>query len=881
MRSSPSAFRSLSLPIYPVQRNRSVLLFIYSRSLHSAALSTVQSDPETDGTVIHPRNPPSCKIPRELLPGAANKIRKDQVVLGTGGGTISEQNDKLRRFSGVLHICALYGCLNEGKAIHGQVIKDGIVPDLHLWNSLVNVYAKCETLKCAQQVFEKMPERDVASWTILITGFVAAGYSTSGIKLFCEMKKEGIRPNECTFTTILKACSMSFDLGLGNQLHAQVIKIGAFLDVFVGSALVGVYSKHGEMELADRVFSCMPIKNAVSWNALLNGYAQMGQGEQVLKHFSRITQSEMKFSEFNLSIVLKGCADLGYLKEGQAVHSLVIKISFESLSCSLLDMYSKCGLVDDALRVFGSINEPNVVAWTTMISCLNQHGWNLEAACLFCQMRHAGVRPNQFTLASIASVAATFGGQHYCESIHACACKSGSESDLFLCNAIITMYMKIGSVPNGWQAFKSIRDPDLTSWNALLSGFNENGTCEHGMSIFRQMLGEGFTPDAYTFVGILGSCSSDSNISFGKQVHAHVFKNSLDNNVFVGTALIDMYAKSRCLEEANVIFNRLSERDIYSWTAIIAGYAQAVQGDKAIKCFSQMHREGMKPNEFTVSSCLSGCASLATLKNGQQIHSFATKAGLSSYTYVASALVDMYWKCRCIEDAETVFKGMVSRSIVLWNTIICGYSQHGQGEKALEAFRIMIDEGTTPDEITFIGVLSACSHMGLIEEGKKQFNSMSDFYGITPSIEHYACFVNILCRAGKFKEVESLIEELKLTHNSLIWETVLWACKMHENVELGNRAARKLFELEPKADYNYIMLSDIFAAKGRWDDVSKIRALMSDQGIKKEPCCSWVEVDAQAHSFFAQDDSHPKNNGIRLQLEQLSRQMRSEKWLWD
>ncbi|KAE9464526.1 hypothetical protein C3L33_03577, partial [Rhododendron williamsianum] len=542
-----------------------------------------------------------------------------------------------------------------------------------------NFYAKCHSLEFARQVFDEMPGRDVVSWTALIAGFVAEGYGSDGVYLFSEMRKEGIRPNEFTLATGLKAGSMSLDLEFGKQ-------------------------------------------NDVSWNTLLNGYAQMGNGEEVWELFCKMTESQMKLSKFTLSTVLKGFANSDDLGAGPVIHSMAIKIGFEQdefVSSTLVDMYSKCGLADDALKVFTRIRNPDIVAWTSMISCLDQQGRKQEAANLFLLMRDIDLRPNQYTLSSLVSTAADLN-------------------------------------PN-------IVKASIVLYSNMVFRFHDNETCDQGLRIFNQMLLDGFKPNMQTFISILRSCSSLSNVSFGKQIHARIIKGKLDD-VFVGTALIDMYVKCRCLEDAEVVFTRLKERDVFTWTVIISGYVQTDQGEKAIH---------------------------------------------------ASAIVDMYGKCGCIDNAETSFKGLDFCDTVAWNTMICGYSQHGKGEKALEAFQIMLVEGAVPDGVTFLGILSACSHMGLVEEAKKYFNSMSEVYGIIPNIEHYACIIDTLGRAGKFDEVEGLIDNMEIEPNALIWETVL----------------------------------------GAW--------------------CSWVEVGAQIHVFLSQDGSHPKILEIYEKLEELDQKRTS------
>ncbi|KAL0357426.1 UNVERIFIED_CONTAM: Pentatricopeptide repeat-containing protein [Sesamum calycinum] len=792
-----------------------------------------------------------------------------------GGSESVSETSQLKSYSEVLRNCAAEMCLNKGKVIHCRIIRSGVEPDMHLWVSLINFYAKCGALEFSYHVFEQMPLKDVVSWTALISGFVAQGYGVESVELFYEMRREDVRANEFTFATVLKGCSMSLDLEFGKQLHGEVVKVGCLSDVYVGAALIDLYSKCGEMEYAVDVFRVMPEKNAVMWNALLNGYAQVGHGEAVLQLFSKMTEPEMRFSNYTLSIVLKGIGSSGAFRAGQAVHSIVIKIGGEPddfVTCSLVNMYSKCGVANDALKVFEMIKSPDIVAWSSIISVLDQQGLKEEAAKFFHLMRRTGMRPNQFTLSSLVSAATDLGDLRYGQSIHACAHKFGFESDDLVSNALIGMYMKFQSTYDGYHIFNKMTNRDVVSWNALLSGFHDE-TSDQGIRIFRQMLIEGFRPNMYTFISTLRSCSSFLNIEYGKQVHTHIVKDNSINYGYVGTALLDMYAKCGCMEDVEAIFSRLTERDVFVWTVIISGYSQTNQGEKAAHYFNQMRREGVIPNEFTLASCLRACSGIASLGNGRQLHSLAIKAGQSADMFVASSLVDMYGKCGCIDDAETLFYDMHSGDTVLWNTIICGYSQHGEADKALQAFRKMVNTGVLPDAVTFVGILSACSHMGLVEEGRKHFYSMSESYGITPIIEHYACLVDILGRAGKFDEVESLIEHMELTPNALIWENVLGACRVHGNVELGERAAQELFQMNPETDSNYILLSNLYASRGRWNDVSKVRAFMSSKGIKKEPGCSWVEVEAQVHAFLSQDASHPRLSDIHQNLEDLEKRV--------
>lgn len=786
--------------------------------------------------------------------------------------------ENLKYYSWVLHEGASKRSLGAAKAIHGLIVKDIINPDSHLWISLVNVYAKCRYSTYARLVLAKMPNRDVVSWTTLIQGLVAEGFVNDSIYLFQEMQNEGIMPNEFTLATGLKACSLCMALDLGKQMHAQAFKLGLLLDLFVGSALVALYAKCGEMELASKMFFGMPEQNDVTWNVLLNGYAQRGDEKGVLKLFYGMMESDMKCSKFTLTTVLKGCANSKNLRQGQVIHSLIIKHGYEGdefLGCGLVDMYSKCGLATDAFEVFKKIDNPDIVVWSAMITCLDQQGQSEESVKLFHLMRLNDIRPNHYTICSLISAATNMGDLQYGRSIHACVWKYGFEIDVSVSNALVTMYMKSGCIRDGARLFESMIDRDLVSWNTYLSGYRDSGMYDLALAIFCHMLEEGFRPNMYTFISILRSCSCLLNVHFGRQVHTHIIKNNLDDDDFVQTALIDMYGKCMRVDDADVAFNKLSSRDLFTWTVIITSHAQANQGEKALNYFKQMQQEGVKPNEFTLAGCLSGCSSLASLEGGQQLHSMALKSGHLSDMFVGSALVDMYAKSGCMEEAETLFKALIWRDTIAWNTIICGYSQNGQGNEALKAFMMMIEEGILPDEVTFIGILSACSHQGLVEEGKKYFNSMYSDFGVPPTEDHCACMVDILGRVGKFDELENFIEKMRLSQNALIWETVLGASKMHGNLALGEKAAHKLFELQPEKETNYILLSNIFAIKGRWDDVKRVRTLMSSKGVKKEPGCSWVEANGQAHAFVSHDCSHPQIQEIHLKLEELDRELTS------
>ncbi|KAG9439752.1 hypothetical protein H6P81_019917 [Aristolochia fimbriata] len=789
----------------------------------------------------------------------------------------------LKNYSSMLQKCVSDSSLVNGRAVHGRVIKCGITPDSHLWSCLLNLYVKSNDICCARQLLSQMPQEDaVIGWHALINGLVVQGNGKEAVLLFNEMLKTGVQPNKFIYATILKACSMCRILTISKQMHGQVIKFGLSSFLYVGSALVDVYAKKGEMEIAKEVFVGMRQHNAVSWNSLLNGYVRIGNGREVLKLFCQMTDADIRMSKFTLSSVIKACADLGSVREGRSIHGLAIKIGSELdsfLSSSLIDMYSKCELADDAYKAFSGMEDPDVVAWSSIISCFDQCGYNVEATEVFGLMQETGVWPNEYTLSSLVSSATDLEDMRYGQCLHAYIIKSCFDSNNSVSNALVTMYMKSGHIQDGFKIFNALRDKDVVSWNALLLGFHDGSGSEIGWRIFNAMLLEFLKPNKYTFISVVRSCTSLLRLDQGKQAHAYIIKSGLGKDSFVGTTLVDLYAKCGDLDSACQVFARLNGRDVFTWTVMIAGYTHIDQGETALHIFCQMQREGIKANEHTFASCLKACSSLAALKSGCQVHALVTKMGILADGFVASSLIDMYGKCGCLKEFEGVFDEVTHRDVVLWNTIICGYTHHGLGPKALEAFQCMLAEGVWPDDITFIGVLSACSRGGLIKEGQRHFESLSKLYGLTPTIEHHACMVDILGRAAKFDEIEHFIANMPHAPNSLIWQTVLGACTVHGNVELGEQAAKKLFELEPHEDSTYILLSNIYAAKRRWGDVVKVRSMMQRKRVKKEPGCSWIEVDGQVHVFIPQDKSHPKTSEIYEKLEELGEELTSRGYI--
>jgi pentatricopeptide repeat protein len=684
------------------------------------------------------------------------------------------------RAGGSTYVCLLQGCfrkkaLSEGRLVHIHMKQNGFNPDKVLQNTLVNMYAKCGSFVDARRVFDQMPERDVFSWSVMISAYAKYGHAREALGLFHRMQQAGIKPNEFTFSSILPACAKLADLEKGVEIHEEIIRCGFESDVFVANALTDMYAKCGNTEKARELFDKMGQRNVVSWNSMIAGYAQNGLAREALEVFEKMQIEGMKPNSNTFASVLPAYASLRALEQGSGIHQEILRSGFQFdvfVGSALVDMYVKCGSLEKARDVFDKMTQRNTVSWTAMILGYAQNGQNIEAMKLFRQMRLAGVKP-----------------------------------------------------------------------------------------------------DSKTFASVLPACASLAALEEGMEIHEEVVR-SKQCDAFVEIALIDMYAKCQSIEKARDLFDKMPQRNVISWTAMIAGYAYNGQALEALKLFQEMKLAGVKPDAKTFASVLPACASMVALDQGIEIHEEIVTRGFQSDVFLEGALVDMYAKCGNIKKAREIFDDMHKRDVTSWTAMIGGYAMHGYGQEALKLFEQMQHSGIKPNHITLICVLTACCHVGLVKKGKEYFDSMSQYYKITPVMEHYGCMVDLLARAGYLDEAEDFISKMPIKPDASVWCCLLGACRTRNNVELGERAAERIFELEPTNAAPYVLLSNIYASAGRWDDIERVRKMMKEKGVMKRPGCSSIEVNKRLHAFTA-GGSHPQMNKIYAKLETLSMQIKA------
>ena len=581
--------------------------------------------------------------------------------------------------------------------------------------------------------------------------------------------------------------------------------------------------------------------------------------------------------------VLKRCLKEKDLRVAREVHYCIMKSRMEQdkyVASSLLSVYIRCGSLQDAREVFDALAKKSVIDWTVMIGGYVQHNRGRDAMQLFHQMRQEHVQADEITYVSILKGCASPLSLKWGREVHVLIRRDGLESDIRVGTALIQMYAKCGSIEEARQAFDILTHRDVVSWTAMVGAYAGSGRGVEAYDLYLKMKEEGFQPDAVTYVSLLNDCASTGALEWVKEVHSHILGAGYESDVRVGSALVHMYAKCGSIEDAAVVFDSMKEQNIITWNVMIGAYAGSGRGVEAYDLYLKMKEEGFQPDAVTYVSLLNNCGSSGALEWVKDVHRHILEGGHESDVRVGSALVHMYAKSGSIEDALLVFEKMEECDVMTWNIMIGGLGQHGRGQDALELFRRMKADGLVPDAYSFVALLSACSHAGLVDEGRQIFCAMKD-YGVEPTVVHYTCMVDILGRAGLLEETKRFISGMPVEANAGTWGALLGACRTYGNVELGELAAKEIMKLEPGDASLYVVLSNIYAAAGQWDQVSFIRHMMQERGVRKEPGVSWIEISNKVHRFVVGDRSHPEAKEIYDVLNNLSEKLKAEGYIPD
>ncbi|EOY07940.1 Tetratricopeptide repeat-like superfamily protein, putative [Theobroma cacao] len=578
---------------------------------------------------------------------------------------------------------------------------------------------------------------------------------------------------------------------------------------------------------------------------------------------------------------------------------------------------SRAGL-DYSQILFCQIEHPNQFMYNTMIRGFSHSEFPEKALIFYSSMLHQENRPpNNFTFPFLLNSCARLSTLKPGIQVHSHIIKFGFDLDLFVRNALMHFYSVFKHLNDAQIVFEGSLVRDLVSYNTMINGSALVGQPDPALRLVKEMQDFGIQPDEFTFVALLSAFSSLNDSRIGKQIHGFVYRNlcRIDSNVVLKTAILDMYTKcglmdlaervfssmaskstaawssmvsgyARCgeTEAARRMFDQMDQRDLVCWTAMISGYSQSGQYSEALELFLQMEGLGIRPDEVTLAAVLSACARLGALSLGERLHHRYIEGDLCYQNIILSnALIDMYSKCGKIDSALDMFHRIPKdlRTLSNFNSMISGLAQHGLGETALAVFREMEPIGLRPDRVTFVAVFSACSHSGLLEEGKELFRLMSDLYGIKPRMEHYGCMVDLLSRDGCLEEAYDIILGMPFEANSVIWRALLGACKRHGNVKIGEVASQKLIELEPDHGARYVLLSNMLANSNQWEEAGRVRKVMEDRGIQKPPGWSYIELEGTLHHFFASDKSHLHDKEIQSMLQDMAMRLKSAGYVPD
>ncbi|KAE8707198.1 putative pentatricopeptide repeat-containing protein [Hibiscus syriacus] len=601
------------------------------------------------------------------------------------------------------------------------------------------------------------------------------------------------------------------------------------------------------------MFDAMLDKNAVTWTIMIGGYSQKSQFHEAFRLFAEMRRHDTQPDPVTFATLLSGCNDSETDKELIQVHACVLKLGYHSslLICnSLVDSYCKTNHLDLASRIFIDMPERDSVSFNAMIN-----GFAKDVLT-------ASVRLNDLA----------FGQQ-----IHGFLVKTGFVWNVFVGNALLDFYSKHDCLVGVRKLFDEMTDLDGISYNIIIACYAWFAQHDEAIRLFHELQFTCFNRRQFPFATMLSIAANALDLKMGQQIHSLTIATTAASELVVGNSLVDMYAKCGRFEAAEKIFRTLAKRSTVPWTAIISSYVQRGFNEEGLNLFIEMHKSGVRADHATFASILKASANLTSLSVGKQIHSFIIRSGFMSNVFSGSALLDMYAKCGSIKDAIQLFQDMPERNIVSWNALISAHAQNGDAKATLDTFEKMVQSGFQPDSVSFLSVLSACSHCGLVQEGLRYFRTMTDMHNLVPKKEHYASMVDMLCRSGRFHEAEKMMAEIPFEPDEIIWSSVLNSCRIHKNQELAMKAADQLFRMEVLRDAAaYVSMSNIYAAAGQWDNVGKVKKAMKERGIKKVPAYSWVEIRHQHHVFSANDMLHPQMEEIRKKIDILSEQMEKE-----
>ncbi|KAH6795066.1 hypothetical protein C2S52_005543 [Perilla frutescens var. hirtella] len=721
---------------------------------------------------------------------------------------------------------------------HAIFITTGHAHNKFLASKLIAYYASLNQSHYSTKVFDSLNFKDHFLWNAIIKAHFSNGDHVQAIEFFFKMRFVDNLPTQFTIPMIVSACAELQSLSIGMNIHGLVSKMNLFHgNSAVGASFVYMYSKSGAMDYAALMFDEITVKDVVVWTALVIGYVQNGESEkgfQCLCEMHRIGGNSEKLNFRTLEGGLQACGNLNALVEGRCLHALSLKsgiVSSNVVQSAILSMYSKCGSAEDAQISFAEVVNKDLFSWTSVMGIYSRLGCIYECFQLFMRIQANGLYPDGKAISCLISCFANSLNVSEGKALHSFIIRRNYFIDEKVYISLLSMYCKFGLLALAEKIFIRCRDLVQDSWNLMITGYEKAGLEKKCIILFRQMQHQGIQSDLSSLLSVISSCSRLGAISFGRSIHCCMVKNLMSEKVTIVNSLINMYGKCGKLTEAERLFYH-TKQDITTWNSLISSYAGNGKCLKAISLFDIMISRGLKPNTATLAILLSACAQIASLEKGKKIHDYIIEEGFGYEVSIATALVDMYAKCGQIDMAKEIFDSINEKDVISWNVMISCYGMHGYGTTAIEIFHQMEESDVRPNDLTFLALLSACAHAGLVDEAKSIFHKMKE-YSLVPTLRHYSCMVDLYGRSGYLDEAEALILSMPFTPDGGIWGSLLTSCKMHNNVEMGMKMAKRAIEADPENDGYYVLISDFYSSMGMWDDVGQVRKIMKDRGVRK------------------------------------------------
>ncbi|XP_062108314.1 pentatricopeptide repeat-containing protein At4g14820 [Humulus lupulus] len=586
------------------------------------------------------------------------------------------------------------------------------------------------------------------------------------------------------------------------------------------------------------------------------------------------------------------------------VHAQILRSKLDRSNSLLLKLVlASCVIspsLDYALSVFTHVSNPGTLLSNKFLREFSRRASAEKTLLVYEKMRKEGVGVDRFSFPAILKAASKASASFEGMEIHGLASKLGFCSDPFVETGLVRMYAGCGRVMEARLVFDKMSRRDVVAWSIMIDGYCQSGLFDKVFVLYEEMKNSNFEPDGMILSTILSACGRAGNLSYGKAIHDFIIENnvavdsrlqsslvamyascgSMDlakkmfsmmspKNLVVSTAMISGYSKLGQLQDARLIFDQMVEKDLVAWSSMISAYAESDWPQEALRLFNEMQQSGISPDHVTMLSVISACAHLGALDKANWIHIYVDRMGLGCTLSVNNALIDMYAKCGNLGRAREVFEKMPRKNVISWTSMINACAMHGDAFSALSFFNKMKERNVAPNGVTFVGLLYACSHAGLVEEGRKFFASMIGEYNIAPKHEHYGCMVDLFGRANLLREALEIVETMPMAPNVVIWGSLMAACRVYGECELGEFAAKRLLEMEPDHDGALVVLSNIYAKERRWDDVGKVRNLMKNSGIFKERGFSRIELNNEVHEFLMADKRHKHTDEIYDNLSRV------------